>query len=255
MGRSLLRPGVFAFNCRPFVIIATDSRPPCCISRFLPRRAPSLLQPPFVPPFPTLPLSIPFSPFSQPSLSLSRAFALALSLCLSFSLLSHPILPPTLYLSLPFFRRDNISLAIARSRLPSLVDEHADSLASKYLRVHHERSPRSPLSRSSSSPEDLFVLRGLRISFRHNGRLTDTRPLCLSLLDADGARERETGKETGKGKEREKLARSRVYGHTSEIAEVEESAFLVPFASTGNMAAPVAQLEQACARARRLQYH
>lgn len=42
-------PRVFAFNCRPFVIIATDSRPPCCISRFLPRQAPLLSQPPLVP--------------------------------------------------------------------------------------------------------------------------------------------------------------------------------------------------------------
>lgn len=73
------------------------------------------------------------------------SFALS-SLCLSFSFPSHPTLPPTLYLALPFFRRD-VSLVIARPRLPPLVDVHADSLAGEYLRVHRECSPRSPLSR------------------------------------------------------------------------------------------------------------
>lgn len=181
-------------------------------------------------------------PFSRPPLF--RSF---LSLSLSFSFPSHPTLPPTLYLSLPFFRRD-VSLVIARPRLPPLVDVHGARRLSRG-RVFTSTPWMFPslafIARSSSSPEDLFVLRGLRISSRHNGRLTDTRLLCLSLLDV------ETGWERG----RKRVARSRVYGHTSEIAEVEESAFLVPLASTGNMAAPVAQLEQACARARRLQYH
>jgi len=145
----------------------------------------------------------PFRPFhspypSPPSLSLSLS-----PLPLSYP---HPTLPLTLYLSLPFFRRDNISLAIARSRLPSLVDEHADSLASEYLRVHHECSPRLPLSRSSSSSEDFFVLRGLRISSRHNGRLTDTRPLCFSLLDTDGVRKRDKKRDKERERKRETCA-------------------------------------------------
>lgn len=166
--RPLPRPGVFAFNCRPFVIIATDSRPPCCISRFLPRRAPSLLHPPFVPP-----------PLSDPSILHTL---LPLLLAISFSLFLSPVYPtflPTLYLSLPFFRRDNVSLAIARPRLPSLADEHADSLASEYLRVHRECSPRSPVivvllqSRGSLRPArsaDLFQTQ--RSSHRHASSLS-----------------------------------------------------------------------------------
>lgn len=215
------------------------------------RSPPSLLHPRFVPPFRPFHSPYPFAPPSLNRLSLSL-------LCWPLFLSSGSPYPPTYLLSFSalFQTRHNVSLAIARPR-PAFSRRACTQTLSRASIYEYTVNvpPRSPLSRSSSSPEDLFVLRGLRISSRHNGRLTDTR-LCLSLLD--GMRKRDKGRDR-KGKRRERgrkrVARSRVYGHTSEIAKVEESAFLVPLASTGNMAAPVAQLEQACARARRLQYH
>lgn len=109
-----LPPGqLFAFNCRRFVIIATDSQPPCCISSFLPPTDPLPIAarsptPSFPFPSPTSarflslpPLPLRSSPIPLfPSLVLlapsSRAlvllFAGASSIYLSpsFSLLHHP---------------------------------------------------------------------------------------------------------------------------------------------------------------------
>lgn len=206
MGRSLLRPGVFAFNCRPFVIIATDSRPPCCISRFLPRRAPSLLQPPFVPPFPTLPFSIPFSPFSQPSLSLSLALSLSLFLSVSLSpsyltLSSHL---PSIFLC-PFSDATTF-----RSRSPVLVCLPSSTSTQTLSRASiYEYTMNVPLARLYRGPppvQRISSFCAVSGSLSDTTVVSPTRVLFVSPSWTQTGRERERqGKRQGKGKKERSL--------------------------------------------------
>lgn len=128
----------------------------------------------------------------------------------SFPLLSHPTLSrSTLYLSLPFFRRDDASLTIARPRRRARRHSRRDA----YLRVHRERSPRCLYRDPPPGEEDLFVLRGALPA------ATVVSPTCTLFLFPSRGRGRGERRE----RERGRLARSRVHGHTSEIAEVKES--------------------------------
>lgn len=105
---------VFAFDCRRFVIIATDSQPPCCISSFLPPRSPLFRRH-----LPPLPFSLSFShlrPFflspsgrcSLSAASAAAAAAAAASLLIHLSYLSL-CRPSPGASALPFRRRPSFS--------------------------------------------------------------------------------------------------------------------------------------------------
>lgn len=184
-------------------------------------------------------------PFSLPLLwALSLPLPLPSSLSLSLYLPSQPTLPPpfTLYLSLPF-----LDPTMLRSRLPVLVCFPSSGRARRLSRRHVFTStpwifPSLPLSRSFSTLR--VSSSSVPSSSASDGLLTNMRSLCLPFLDINRMRKRErvshvhvstdTRPKSSRWKSLPSLSHSRV---------------------TDNMAALVAQLEQACARARRLQYH
>lgn len=231
---------VFAFNRRRFVIIATDSQPPCCISSFLPPRSPLFRRH-----LPPLPFSFLLAHvrvfFLSPSFLSSPSFLLLRvprPLFVQLSSVPLALCRPSLGASaFPFHRQPSFSsrehLLFASVLLPLLFPSIVPLP--------------SPLSLFASS----FNLHPL---FYHL-LLLHAWLFChaLSFFDAR-ARCARTSSVYSRRFPRVRRAQARTQTRTP-YAVLTENLPSPLHPRLGNMAASVAQLEEACACARRLQYH